>query len=302
MKTSFSLLVLFISIAVGAQCEHNPTVIADMDEGVIMMCPPSTSTMTVSTQAADSYQWFKKETYGGTWAEIAGETHQELVIDYYNYVVNDIKVATTVNGCTEESPAVAIDGWTFLLPSMSIDFGTSEYQQLDYSEYNVCNGGTITLLANQPFIHDISWFNQGNLIEGETQANYAVTQSGDYTFDACTDVCPDWCAISSNNQVPPVLFHFGDWSFCTNMGTFDNSLQKRKTLIYPNPAKSVVHIQLPTIGKSEISLFDNAGKLIRKISQNQNLISLEVSDLPAGMYRIVVLQGEKRFHSNFIKK
>ncbi|MBN8642925.1 MAG: T9SS type A sorting domain-containing protein [Flavobacteriales bacterium] len=76
-------------------CSHTNTVFPNN----LILCPNETAT--IETQLADSYQWLD---YFGS--PIAGATNQSLVVSSGEY-----SVQTTINGCTERSPQVLVDGW-----------------------------------------------------------------------------------------------------------------------------------------------------------------------------------------------
>jgi hypothetical protein len=102
---SFSAL-LFFSTAGMAQCPFDPTV-----EGETILCPGGTSVL--STQVYDSYQWYQRP-YGDTIAvPIPGATGPTYTVTEAD-VISYISVEATLNGCTEISPEVLIDGYVFL--------------------------------------------------------------------------------------------------------------------------------------------------------------------------------------------
>lgn len=302
MKTFTLILFTLILSTASAQCDFNPVISPEGENGVIMMCPPSDSTMTLSTIEGDSYQWYMRPMFSSeNWQAIPGGTEQELVIDYYNYVVYDIKVAVTIGACTEESPVVGIDGWTFLLPSLMTEFATEEYQQIGDSEYNVCTGNVITLTANMPYTQNMSWFLDGSLIANQTQPVLQLSESGSYSFDGCTDVCPDYCAVSSGFGVPPIQFNYGNWEFCS-LATNDMA-SAGKLQIYPNPAQSIIQMQLPdTVQNSDLEIFSAEGKVVLKLQNYSSGNPLDISSIPSGKYFIKITANGKTLHSSFIKK
>lgn len=76
-------------------CSHTNTIFPNN----LILCPNETAT--IETQIADSYQWFD---YFGN--PIAGAINQSLVVYSGEY-----SVQTTINGCSERSPQVVVDGW-----------------------------------------------------------------------------------------------------------------------------------------------------------------------------------------------
>ncbi|MCX6270801.1 MAG: T9SS type A sorting domain-containing protein [Bacteroidetes bacterium] len=68
-------------------------------------------------------------------------------------------------------------------------------------------------------------------------------------------------------------------------------------LVYPNPAREVIHIQLPDAASGGVSvhLFNMAGQQMQVTSQlSSNNMVLETSSLPKGMYLLYVVSGDSK--------
>ncbi|MCB0696003.1 MAG: T9SS type A sorting domain-containing protein [Chitinophagaceae bacterium] len=57
-------------------------------------------------------------------------------------------------------------------------------------------------------------------------------------------------------------------------------------VLYPNPGTKQLHVSLPVGGVYSIGLYDNTGKMIQSLHTKQPVTTLQVADLPAGMYHI----------------
>ncbi|MBQ2077106.1 MAG: T9SS type A sorting domain-containing protein, partial [Bacteroidales bacterium] len=55
--------------------------------------------------------------------------------------------------------------------------------------------------------------------------------------------------------------------------------------IYPNPAANIVNVI--TDRNAELSIFNVTGKEVKHISANENTTSIDISELPNGLYFIV---------------
>lgn len=79
-----------------------------------------------------------------------------------------------------------------------------------------------------------------------------------------------------------------------------STLMLEDLMIYPNPASSEVHVDFDaeTTGIAEVCLFDLTGRVVRKteyqIAEGPNNLSLEVQDVPEGMYLVQVKMGDGR--------
>lgn len=76
----------------------------------------------------------------------------------------------------------------------------------------------------------------------------------------------------------------------------------RQTLVYPNPATTVLNIESEAPGGT-ISLFDLSGRLIRNEQSGANgRTTIDVSTLPSGSYLLQIRNGEQVINHRFIKK
>jgi hypothetical protein len=156
-------------------CAHDPLV-TPTD---LVLCPNSSDTL--FTQVADSYQWYREG------EAIAGATSNFLLVDAFSAAGAQYSVEATVNGCTEMSPSVLVDGWIFL-PIYVI----SEYPNGE----TLCEGDTVLLSVGSPFSNAITWFKSGVPISGEEGTSFTVTESGTYSVTASTGICPNYSETS----------------------------------------------------------------------------------------------------------
>lgn len=306
MKTFFTVFAICISSMTQlayAQCDHDPTIQSELiDEfGTLMMCPPSDSTTEVSTIEGDSHQWYFREMSSGSpWQAIEDATFASLTIDYYTYSARYLMVEVTIDGCTEQSPELLVDGWVFLLPYMIIEFENDQYQIIDDYLVHICPGNTVTFSAGQPYVNDIQWFMNDEAIPNQTNLSFTAEQTGDYRYDACTVTCPDYCASNTGNPIQNYSLVFGDWAFC-NMSTNDPQSLSHKG-IYPNPAIEMISLQGVQSTLVNIEIYDAKGALTQQIIDHNVSKPIQISHLPKGIYYMLVQDDIKQLKFKFIKK
>ena len=101
MKKIFLVFTAFLScLSLSAQCPFNPTVI----NGNVALCPSQSDTL--STQTAGSYQWYKNGN------PIIGANQQTLTINQVQDAGASFLVVSTINNCTEPSPAIQVTSIT----------------------------------------------------------------------------------------------------------------------------------------------------------------------------------------------
>lgn len=89
-------------------------------------------------------------------------------------------------------------------------------------------------------------------------------------------------------------------------GLKDGTLSTIKFKLMPNPTQDYVFIYMDELSKNNVkgSLFDAAGKVVRSIDFLQPSIAytLDMTDLPAGIYSLVMKSGDQQISQKIIKK
>ncbi len=151
-----------------AQCAHNPTVTPNN----LIFCPGGGSD-TLWTQSYQVYQWYKDGVIQ------PGDTFQYRRVTHLD-AGSMFSVDATLNGCTERSPHVLVDGWVFLLPVVATDG----------LRFPLCIGDTLRLRLLPPYTVNIQWTNGGVPIPGATDDTLIVTTDGDYCVSGAPELCP----------------------------------------------------------------------------------------------------------------
>ncbi|MEP7230897.1 MAG: SBBP repeat-containing protein [Ginsengibacter sp.] len=87
-----------------------------------------------------------------------------------------------------------------------------------------------------------------------------------------------------------------------------NSMDKDQVTIFPNPAQNVLHVALPFSQSESIAwqVQDGAGKIIKKqtgkLSSSQHALSIDISNLPKGIYYMAIKKGNDTAVKKFIKQ
>ena len=177
MRTPFLSLLLLPAIA-SAQCPFNPTI----EPANPVLCPGEQ--MTLSTQAYDSYQWYKDG------QPIDGATTQSWTVDYSTDGGSEITVEATDEGCTEMSPGAVVDGWVFL-PMYVIHGGDEPAYLGEHGEPHFCEGDVFTLTMGMTGAVNITWYRNGVELEDEHETTLEITTTGNYSCSAAPDICPN---------------------------------------------------------------------------------------------------------------
>ena len=176
----FLLALLLSFFEVEAQCPFDPTV----QSPDLILCPNEQAVL--ATQVYDSYQWYKDD------APIPGATDPGLVVDAFQDAGSNFSVEGTLDGCSERSPNVLVDGWVFLPISVSSAGAESLYFTQNGPVY--CSGDTLLLIMNLPYDTNIQWTMgfENQPIPGATNDTLLVLEAGQYGVSGAPSLCPQY--------------------------------------------------------------------------------------------------------------
>ncbi len=88
----------------------------------------------------------------------------------------------------------------------------------------------------------------------------------------------------------------------TLIGTEEVTHSGQKLTVFPNPASDVIYLPFEYIA-GEISLFDATGRIIARMTPtfSEGLVSVDVSQLPAGLYFVALQVSGKLWSGKFLK-
>ena len=319
MKTKFytikmlTVLAFFLNTySLSAQCSFEPTI-----TGNILLCF-ETDPVTLSTQTYDSYQWYRREWYWNPsvpnpnpWIAVSGATNQTFTTNGFSDFLFEFKVEVTLAGCTEESPLILIDGYAYGLPYMISTFQPDTFEQIDFAEYNICNGASVLFENGYTAYGYHTWYNclpsaippdpsDSCIIAGVNGLTHTATTNGTYGFYACTTYCPTRCEYLGSPWF--IKLNFGDFSFCS-LSTNNPENNSLNISVYPNPTTQFINIgKIPSVEKGDFSIIDSNGKLIKQINNLAIETPIEVSDLTTGIYFLLLKTNEKIYRNKFVKK
>ncbi|OWY18202.1 T9SS C-terminal target domain-containing protein [Sphingobacteriales bacterium UPWRP_1] len=161
-----------------ADCSQlNPTI----NGNLLVNCPYETSVL--STQAYDTYQWFRRGYFDAVAQPITGAAAQTYTATFDD-VLYYLSVQVTQDTCIATSPEVLIDQLIGLPPyvanggNFTIDANGNAI---------VCPGDTLFFTAYS--IDQIQWYNNGIPVGTLNQNPLPVTESGNYTVMGVDPIC-----------------------------------------------------------------------------------------------------------------
>ncbi|NOQ73857.1 MAG: T9SS type A sorting domain-containing protein [Crocinitomix sp.] len=144
----------------------------------------------------------------------------------------------------------------------------------------------LTITANNASA-TYQWIDCNTMMElpGETDQSLTVTENGDYAVIITEGGCSDT----------------SDCITYTNVGLKEISQQSSLT-VYPNPASENITIETANSGSATVSIYSLLGKVAIEQVYFEDIIALDIQDLPAGSYIIEVSQDDKKERHFFVKQ
>jgi hypothetical protein len=143
---------------------------------------------------------------------------------------------------------------------------------------------TITLFNGSLVSSSISgnqWYLNGNVIEGATNQILQFTEFGNYTVIVTSNGC------SSTSEIFEV----------------EVSVEEllRSAMVFPNPATDVINIRGLMPG-AQFNLFDSRGQLVRTSILNADITTIDIADLPSGIYTVSFVYQNMSHHTKLVKQ
>jgi hypothetical protein len=249
----------------------------------LIQCPNTTDTLW--TQTFNSYQWLDSDAN-----PIIGDTNQFFIPPGgHGY-----SVEASLNGCTERSASVYVDGYSTGFVIYRVDsFSTSMHPD------SLCLGDTVMLILqpNKPVSSDFyfQWYNAGVDIPFATDDTLLVNTSGDYQVKVFNQYCPGYIDFQSS----PLLLTFLN----CNIG-LEEILSGYSIELYPNPAHDhlIVRSSTPFDEKTQWEILDPAGRVALRgefIRSGENKIAIQT--LAKGVYFLSCRDKSRTYRGKFIR-
>lgn len=139
-------------------------------------------------------------------------------------------------------------------------------------------------------------------------SNVALVNGSTYTVPATNSIdrngSHDIATTFDHYYLNNVTFNTSE--FTTIIGVADAAAETATFNAYPNPAHELVNVNLNLVqsGRVSISLLNSVGQEVlaenRELAQGANLIKLNTSELPAGIYMVEVTSPEARSASKIV--
>lgn len=264
-KLYFLILILFATLAKA----QNPTVTGDS-----ILCPNSSGMLT--TQTYDTYQWFLRYFGSSTITPISGANSQFLSIDYATYAASYLSVEVTLGANDYISPEFFVDGWAFAGFSV---MSSGNFTVGPLGESVLCPGDTMYFEILQPYDTNITWYNNGDTIQGITSTILTVTDPGVYYVTGAPSLCPLYI------EGPGV-----DLTVIDCPVGIDENESTTTISVYPNPTVDKIKIINKNKDKNYI-LTDALGKIVMSGVFDSTETELDLQFLNSGIYFLKTENG-----------
>ena len=98
----------------------------------------------------------------------------------------------------------------------------------------------------------------------------------------------------------------GMFKWASPLGILEHTLTSGTLTVYPNPTTGSIQISLEngTGKQNQVTIYDLVGNVVFQSAENTSsaLLNVDLSNVPAGMYIVQVIDGQKRFTSKVIRQ
>ncbi len=236
------------------------------------------------------------------------------------------------NGIQDGVPFVPVSNGTYIVTGMSNDgcYG-SDTLVLNYGnlpdlnagpDQNICFGEEVTLTgAGGIFMYWNNGVADGIPFVPQTSNNYVLTGASP---EGCVGTDTVWVNVNDANSASITVNAIDSYTIngqtYTASGTYTQvltnaagcdslltinltldftgiaNLDNQEFLVFPNPANDVVHIQIsPSLIGEELKILKTDGSLIANEQMNEVIKTIEIQNLPGGLYFIQIGDNKQRF-------
>lgn len=149
---------------------------------------------------------------------------------------------------------------------------------------------TVSINANGPILTasttglSYQWYYNNSPINNATSQTFTTTQDGNYSVKVTYQY---GCVTSSIYTVGNV-----------GVGTEDTSVAFE---LFPNPVTNVLNISNISGGFATYSLFTICGRIVSEVSSSKTNFAIELSDLPAGNYFLIIGSSQGKETHKIVK-
>ncbi|AZQ65050.1 T9SS type A sorting domain-containing protein [Flammeovirga pectinis] len=153
-----------------------------------------------------------------------------------------------------------------------------------------------TILPNNATVKDIKWTSDDSSVASVDESGVVTAIKSGVTNVNATTVDGDFIATVTITSVLNTV----DDAPITSIGENDEVLQN--IVVYPNPtSQSYFNIDFNKISSGTIEMYNTIGLVVKEIKvYNQTVVKLEIKDLNAGVYFIVISVGGKMITKKLI--
>jgi hypothetical protein len=149
-------------------------------------------------------------------------------------------------------------------------------------------------VASQVDGTQIGLYYQGKYLASKEVTSSLATFTGLPAFNTIGDTV--WITGTKQNYTP----YFG-YAVVINAPTALNDLEENQMQVYPNPTRDYLQIRLPeNTSIIQIQLMDLTGRMV--IQQTNDATQLDLGEVPAGVYQLLVHTNEGKFSRKVVRQ
>lgn len=172
----------------------------------------------------------------------------------------------------------------------TIDSGEGEDITLNVNDTNLNRD-----IENTAMNNEYQWFKDGALITGANASSYNILNAQE------SDSGVYFCQIT-NDLLPDLIINRANITLNVDSTLTIESLNSNDFSLYPNPVSNWLTIKIGSNAEAKVTIVDINGKQLLEKEIHTNISSLNVEQLPAGVYLITINNNNASSTKRFIKQ
>lgn len=127
--------------------------------------------------------------------------------------------------------------------------------------------------------------------------------NGSYTLEVTGGATIKTGGSFGSSEVTSFCLPLSSYGFAPTSTSFDDAKTSPEVSLYPNPANSIINVQVKNATvNGTVSIYNTTGALIKVVEMQDNEREVNISELPSGLYIISVETKKEVLTKQFIKK
>ncbi len=223
------------------------------------------------------------------------------IVSHEAKTTDDVAMLTIVGDATDDAETFTEDALIDSRPrtDASVEWTVDE----EWGLWTTHRTPDVSPILNELVSRDGWEFNNdvAFIILGENQGPSELENAREFeSFENIADPEDGGDGQNHPERIPKLIIYFSNNTTSLQEVLLDVEIEGLE--IFPNPAQTMVNVELANSEESTILIFNAVGQLVKSIQSQGKIVSFRVDDFESGMYHVIAKQADRTFSCKLIKE